>query len=165
MSVTRSWKGNFDTIFSGDALQQAKIVWPYNRYQIVDADVTTIDKYHTKIGRGGGAERLFWALNQLCPYKDMLCVHTAVEWCRAGTQGQESGLRCWLYIVVHCWEPETEQLDYEDDPLCPSSYILSLIITTKAELSFFLADLFLAFGFAHALIYQRSRVRGGGISV
>ena len=36
---------------------------------------------------GGGATRLRWELTHLWPYKDMLRV-TAVEWCRAGGQGQ-----------------------------------------------------------------------------
>ena len=49
----------------------------------------------------------------------MLCVR---RWSAAGPAGR---LRCWL---VHCRELKTGQekvqLYYEDDPLCPSSYII-----------------------------------------
>ena len=58
-------------------------------------------------------------------------LYTAVEWCRTSGQGK------WLSSTVHCeqqsvqcQEPKTGQqkvqLYYEDDPLCPSSFIIYL---------------------------------------
>ena len=72
----------------------------------------------------GGATRLRWELNQLWPYKDMLCVR---RWSDARPAGRFIAL-CWQ---VQCWEPKTGQQKvqfyYEDDhPLCPSRYIINL---------------------------------------
>ena len=57
-------------------------------------------------------------MNQLWPYKDMLCLR------RSSDAGPAGRVRCWL---VHCQEPKTGQqkvqLKYKDDPLCPSYLI------------------------------------------
>ena len=71
----------------------------------------------------GGPTCLHWELKQQWPHKeDMLC---ARRWIDAGPAGR---VRCWQ---VQCREPKTGygkrfNSTYEDDPLCPSRYIIYL---------------------------------------
>ena len=69
----------------------------------------------------GGPMHLPWELNQLWPYKDMLCVR------RCSDARLAVRVRCWQ---VQFREPKTDQqkaqLYYEDDPLCPIRYIIDL---------------------------------------